>query len=97
MTTRTCMLRRMPVRRAIATSCRATLLARAQMNPAISRLHALFTNSLLRLFDIGDPIDVNAYFCCHAASIQFAERTPLAAVAPCWENLSPDTTGYRTL
>jgi Cu/Ag efflux pump CusA len=28
------------------------------MNPLISRLHALFANSLLRLFDISDRIDV---------------------------------------
>ena len=69
----------MSVWRTVATSCRATLLARAQVNPLIASLHALFTNSLLRLFDVSDPIDVNAYFCCHAASIQFAGGYPRAA------------------
>ena len=96
MTTRTRMLRRMFVWRRVATSGRATLLAGAQVNPAISRLHALFANSLLRLFDVGDPIDVNAYLCCHSASIQAAGYSLLAAAERCWDNLTLDITADRT-
>lgn len=80
MPTSTRMLRRMPVWRTVATSRRAALLAGAQMNPAISSFHALFANSLFRLFNVSNPIDVNAYFCWHAASIQFADDSLLACV-----------------
>ncbi len=80
----------MLVWRTIATSCRATLLARAQMKPAISRLDALFANSLFWLFDISDPIDMNAYLCCHSASIQFAGDNPLGAEARAWDTPRPD-------
>ena len=59
----------MLVWRTVATPRRAALLARAQMKPLISRLYALLANSLFWLFNIGNPIDVNAYLCCHAASI----------------------------
>ncbi len=76
MTTCTCMLRRMPVWRTITTSSRAALLAGAQVNPLVPRLNTLFANSLFRLFDISDRIDMNAYFCCHSASIQFADDNP---------------------
>ena len=84
MTTRTRMLRRMPVRRTVATSSRPALLTRAQVNPARSDLYALFANPLLRLFDVSDRIDVNAYFCCHAASIQFAADNPRGVRYVCW-------------
>ena len=53
------------------------MLTRAQVDPACSDLHALFANSLLWLFDVSDRIYVHAYFCCHAASIQFADDSPL--------------------
>ena len=89
MTTRTRMLRRMFVWRRVATSGRATLLAGAQVNPAISRLHALFANSLLRLFNVSDLIYVIAYCCCHAASIQFAVDNPSAAAERWYDNPSP--------
>ena len=81
MTTRTRMLRSMPVWRTVATSRRAALLACAQVNPACSDLHALFANSLLRLFDISNRIDMNAYRGCHSASIQFADDSRLAFAA----------------
>jgi hypothetical protein len=79
MTTHTRVLRSMLVWRTVATASRATLLARAQMKPGISRLNALIANSIFWLFDIGNPIDVNAYLCCHVASIQFAGDNPLDA------------------
>src|SRR6185369_2221820 len=52
------------------------------MNPACSDLHALFANSLLRLFNVSDRINVNAYFCCHEASIQFGDDSLLGVGAP---------------
>ena len=62
------------------------MLARAQVYPAVAGLHTLFTNSLLRLLDIGDRIDVNAYLYCHVASIQFREgkggRPPYSSFVP---------------
>jgi len=70
MTTRACVLRRMPVWRAIATTRRAALLASAQMHPLRTDLHTLFANPLLRLPDFINPIDMNTYCCCHPASIQ---------------------------
>ena len=39
----------------------------------IAGLHTLFTNSLLRLFDVRNSIDVIANLCSHAASIQSAD------------------------
>lgn len=90
MTTRARVLRSMLVWRTVATTSRATLLARAQMKPVISRLNALFANSIFRLLDIGNPIDVNAYLCCHAASIQFAGDNPLGAAEQAWDTPSPD-------
>ena len=93
MTTCTSVLRSVPVWRTITTSCRAARLARAQVNPAISRLDALFANSLLRLFDVSDPIDVNAYLSRHSASIQFADDSPLASV----DNPTLDTAADRIL
>src|SRR5690242_19935061 len=86
----------MPVWRTVATSCRAALLARAQVNPLSSNLHALFANSLLWLFDVGDPIDVNAYLCCHAASIQFAGDNLRVAPAQEWDTPTPDLMADRT-
>jgi len=97
MTTRTRMLRRMSVRRTVATSSRTALLAGAQVNPTISRLHALFANSLLRLFDVSDRIDVNAYFCCHAASIQFADDSPLGVRYVWWNTPALDPREDRVL
>ena len=97
MTTRTGMLRRMPVWRTVATSSCAALLTRAQVNPACSDLHALFANSLLRLFDVGDRIDMNAYLCCHAASIQFADDSPLGDPYVCRDTLAPDLKVDRVL
>ncbi len=82
----------MPVWRTVATSCRATLLARAQVNPLVPCLHALFANSLLRLFDVSDPINVNAYLSCHSASIQFADDSQRACESP-----TPNSTVDRTL
>ena len=76
MTTRACMLRRMPVWRTIATPRGATLLASAQVHPLRTDLHTFFTNPLLRLLDFINRIDMNTYFCCHPASIQ-AERCNL--------------------
>src|SRR5919206_1730189 len=40
------------------------------MHPACSNLHTLFTNSLFRLLNISNPVDMNTYLYCHAASIQ---------------------------
>jgi len=93
MTTCTGMLRSVSVWGTVATSSRAARLARAQVNPTISRLDALFANSLLRLFNISDPIDMNAYLCRHSTSIQFADDSPLASV----DNLIPDTAADRIL
>jgi len=70
MATRARVLRRMPVWRAIATTRRAALLASAQMHPLRTDLHTLFANSLLRLLDFVNRIDMNTYFGCHPASIQ---------------------------
>ena len=97
MATRTSMLRRMPVWRTVATSSRPALLAGAQVNPACSDLHALFANSLLRLFDVSDRIDVNAYFCCHAASIQFADDSLLGVRYVCRDTPALDLRVDRAL
>ena len=70
MTARTRMLRRVHVWRAIATASAAALLTGAQVNPAITNLHTLFTNPLFWLLNFSNLVDVNAYFCCHPASIQ---------------------------
>ena len=95
MPTRTRMLRRMLVWRTITTSSSAALLAGAQVNPLVSRLNTLFANSLFRLFDISDRIDMNAYFCCHSASIQFADDNPRGGRNVCWDNPHPDLTVDR--
>ena len=87
----------MPVWRTVATSSRAALLAGAQVNPTISRLNALFADFLLRLFDVSDRIDMNAYFCCHAASIQFADDNPLGGRNVCWNTPTLDLTVDRAL
>lgn len=91
------MLRRMHVRRTVTTSSRAALLTRAQVNPMISRLNALFANSLLRLFDVGYRIDVPAYLCCHAASIQFADDNPRGGRNVCWDTPTLDLKVDRAL
>ena len=76
MTARTRMLRRMLVGRAVATTCSAALLTGAQVNPAITGLHTFFTNPLFWLLNFSNLVDVNAYFCCHPASIQSAGDSP---------------------
>ena len=91
------MLGRMLVWRTIATSSRAALLTRAQVNPTISRLNALFANSLLRLFDISDRIDMNAYFCCHAASIQFGNDNLRGGRNVCLDTPTLDLRAGRAL
>jgi len=91
------MLRRMPVWRTVATSSRAALLTGAQVNPTVARLHALFANSLLRLFDVSDRIDVNTYFCCHATSIQFAYDSPLGVRYVWWDTPALDPKEDRVL
>ena len=73
MTTRVRVLRCVLVRRAVATTCSATLLARAQVKPAITGLHTVFTNPLFWLLNVSNLVDMNAYFCRHPASIQPAD------------------------
>lgn len=70
MTTRVRVLRRVLVRRTVATTRAAALLASAQVKPAISSLHTVFTNLLLWLLNVSNLVDMNAYFCWHPASIQ---------------------------
>ena len=70
MTSGTRVLRRMLVGRTVATACTAALLTSAQVKPAITSLHAIFTNPLFWLLNFSNLVDVNAYFCCHPASIQ---------------------------
>src|SRR5678816_4055891 len=64
------MLRRVLVWRTVTTERDAALLARAKMHPACSDLHTLCTNSLFRLLNVSNRIDMIAYLYCHAASIQ---------------------------
>ena len=70
MTGRTRVLRCVLVGRAVATTCSAALLTGAQVKPAITSLYTVFTNPLFRLLNFRNFFDVNAYFCCHPASIQ---------------------------
>ena len=70
MTTRARMLRRMLVRRTIATTRRTALLASPQVDPLRTNLHTLFANQFLRLPDLVNRSDMNTYICCHPASIQ---------------------------
>ena len=58
MAARAGVLRRVPVRRAIAAPRTATRLASAQVGPERSDLHALVTLANLRLFDLVDLGDV---------------------------------------
>ena len=60
----------MLVGRAVATACTAALLTGAQVKPSITSLYTIFTNPLFWLLDFSNLVDVNAYFCCHPASIQ---------------------------
>ena len=53
------------IRRAIATSRPTTLLTGAQMHPGGTNLHALLADALVRMFDVGDGVDVRADFVGH--------------------------------
>jgi len=64
---RASMLRRMTVRRAVATDCRATGLARAQVHPPRADLDALFADMMLRVAYGFDAADVRAAVTCHRA------------------------------
>jgi len=97
MTTCTGMLRSVSVWGTVATSSRAARLARAQVNPTISRLDALFANSLLWLFDVSDPIDMNTYLCRHSTSIQFADDSPLGVRYVWWDTPALDPREDRAL
>ena len=54
------MLRRMLVRRTVATSRSTTFLARSQMDPPCADLHALLAFPFLRLPDTGESCDMTA-------------------------------------
>ena len=54
------------IRRTIATPRPATLLARPQVHPRRTNLHALFADAFLGMFEFGDGVDMNAGFWCHA-------------------------------
>ena len=62
MTTRTRVLRRVLVWRAVATTCLAARLTSTQVKPLRTDLHTLFANPLLRLLDFVNRIDMNTYF-----------------------------------
>ena len=73
MTSRARVLRRVLVWRAVATTRSAALLARAEVKPAITSLRTIFTDPLFWLLNVSNLVDMSAYFCCHAASIQPAD------------------------
>ena len=60
-----CVFSSVTIWRAVATACAAALLARAQVNPLRTDLHAVFADAFLRMFDVGDGVDMNTYFCRH--------------------------------
>lgn len=60
MAARAGVLRRVPVRRAVAAERRAALLARAKVHPARVDLHALVALAPCRLDDLRDLLDVRA-------------------------------------
>ena len=81
MTRRACMFRRVLVRRAVATKRHAALLARTQVQPAISRLHTLRTNSFFRLLDLTNAVDMSAYSCWHGRRLTRIRVRPRESVA----------------
>ena len=66
MTARLRVPRGVPVRRVVATQRPAALLARAQVNPAVARFHALFAFAPLRVLHRGDRIQMRAASVGHA-------------------------------
>ncbi len=59
------MFRRVLIRRTITAPRPATLLARPQVHPRRTNLHALFADAFAREFYVGDGVDVRADFCRH--------------------------------
>lgn len=59
------MLRGVSIRRTIATPRPATLLARPQVHPRRTNLHALLADAFLSVFDFVDDIDMKASFWRH--------------------------------